>query len=426
MRLAVGPVALNWGRREPRVKRWGRSAGRKAKHAAAEVQAGAHQVGRGARVVGKALPWAALAGVAALIAVDEVRARRRAAARELPAQAGRASDRGRAADSPTEIPKAGWKDILWRTAREVQADDVVSVARSIAFSGMLALFPALAAFVSIYGLFADVASAREHLAVLTGFIPADALTLIGEQMVRIAAANDAGLSLTAVFGVLLSVWSANAGMKSLFRGLNIAFEEEEKRGFVALNLVTLAFTLGMVLFFAVAVAAIIALPVALEFVRAEGVLPLLAWLRWPALLALVVGALSLLYRYGPSRDRAKWRWVSYGAVAAAVLWLAVSGLFSWYLANVADYQATYGSLGAVFGFMVWLWLSSVVVLFGAELNSEIEHQTARDSTTGAPEPLGRRGATMADHVGRAAPKSLLPPAAEKVVEKVRRRDHARA
>lgn len=333
------------------------------------------------------------------------------------------SERGRSAHAPSAIPARGWKDILWRTFKEVGEDDIQSVARSIAFAGMLALFPALAAFVSIYGLFADVETARDHLSGLTGVIPAGAATFIGEQMIRIAASKDAGLSLTFITGVLLSLWSANAGMKALFKGLNIAYEETETRGFLKLNLITLAFTLGMVLFFALSLAAIVAIPVALETIRVDPALLPVAWLRWPLLLVATMGGLALLYRFGPSREKAKWRWVSYGSVAATVLWLAGSVLFSWYLSNFADYNATYGSLGAVFGFMVWLWLSCTIVLLGAELNAEIEHQTAVDSTTGVSRPLGARGAAMADTVGQAKTGSLMPPAMAKLTRKPDERLH---
>jgi membrane protein len=303
--------------------------------------------------------------------------------------------------------------------REVQADDILGVARSISYSGLLALFPALAAFVSIYGLFADVVTARIHLAGLTGVVPADALTMLGDEMVRIAAANDAGLSFTAITGLLVSIWSANAGMTALFKGLNVAFEETEKRNFIRRSLVTLAFTVGMLAFLVLSAAVVIAAPAVLGFFHVRAYAEALAWVRWPLLLAASTFGLSMLYRYGPSRERARWRWVSIGAVTAAVLWLAASVLFSWYLSNFAHYQATYGSLGAVFGFMVWLWLSSVVILLGAELNAEIEHQTARDSTTGAPEPLGERGAAMADEIGRPAPTRLTP---KSVLRFLRRRD----
>lgn len=316
--------------------------------------------------------------------------------------------RGRDARTPAQIPAPGWKDILWRTAKEVADDDLATVARSIAFSGMLALFPALAAFVSIYGLFADVATAREHLAGVTGIVPAAALTLIGDQMVRLAQASEANLGLAFVFGLLVSVWSANAGMKALFKGLNVAYEETETRGFVRLNLISLAFTVGTVLLLAVAMAALVALPIVLDLLQVDPAVVGLSHLRWPALLLMVSFFLSLLYRYGPSRAAPRWRWVTPGGAAAAVLWMGGSALFSWYLTNFADYDATYGSLGAVFGFMTWLWLSSTIVLVGAELNAEMEHQTAADSTTGPEQPLGLRNANMADTVGEAKQGGLLP------------------
>ncbi|MFC3078452.1 YihY/virulence factor BrkB family protein [Phenylobacterium terrae] len=320
------------------------------------------------------------------------------------------ADRGRQAEKPSEIPARGWKDILWRAWKEYGDDDVASWARSIAFSGILALFPALAAFVAIYGLFADIETARGHLAGLTGVIPADAATFIGDQMVRIAAANDAGLGLTFLVGVLLSLWSANAGMKALFKGLNIAYDEEEKRGFIQLNLITLAFTVGAIVFISLAMGAVVVVPIVMQALGLGGAAELLALLRWPLLLAVVMFGLSALYRYGPSRDKAQWRWVSWGSVAATVMWIVGSALFSWYLANFANYNETYGSLGAVFGFLMWLWLSAVVVLFGAEINSEIEHQTAKDTTEGPEQPMGARGAEMADTVGEAKTGGLLPEA----------------
>ena len=327
---------------------------------------------------------------------------------EAPAEARREPERGRNADKPTDIPAKGWKDVLWRTFREYRQDDIASVARSIAFSGMLALFPALAAFVSIYGIFADVETARSQLASLAGVVPAGAATFIGEQMVRIAAQHQATLSFTFVLSLLLSIWSANAGMKALFSGLNIAYEEKEKRNFFKLNLITLTFTLGAVLFVALAMGAVIVVPVILEVLNIQGLGQVLALLRWPVLLLLTMLGLAAIYRYGPSREKPKWRWVSQGSVAASIMWLAGSILFSWYLGNVADYNATYGSLGTVFGFMMWLWLSAVVILLGAEINAEAERQTVKDSTTGEPEPMGDRGAQVADTVGQSKTDSMLP------------------
>lgn len=327
---------------------------------------------------------------------------------EEPAQARQEPERGRHADKPTEIPPKGWKDVLWRAFREFREDQVTTVSQSIAFSGMLALFPALAAFVSIYGLFADVDTARRQLGVLTGIVPAGAATFIGEQMIRIAAQQQATLSTTFVVSLILSIWSANGGMKALFGGLNIAYDEQEKRNFLRLNLVTLAFTFGAVVFLTLAMGAVIAVPIVLHLLRMDAATWLFAQLRWPVLLIVTMLALAALYRYGPSREKAKWRWVSLGSVVASVLWLAASIGFSWYLSNFADYNATYGSLGTVFGFMMWLWLSSVVVLLGAEINAEAERQTLKDSTTGPEKPMGDRGALAADTVGEAKTDSMLP------------------
>ncbi|MDX9997540.1 MAG: YihY/virulence factor BrkB family protein [Phenylobacterium sp.] len=318
------------------------------------------------------------------------------------------SDRGRQAEAPSDIPAKGWKDILWRAAKEFADDDLAAWARSIAFAGVLALFPGLAAFVAVYGLFADIETARAQLASLAGVIPAETAAFIGDQMVRIAQANDTGLGLTFAFGLALSLWSANTGMKALFKGLNIAYDEEEKRGFLALNLMTLAFTAAAIAFLLVAIGAVVALPVVVTALGLNGGAQMLTLLRWPALLALVMLGLSALYRYGPSRDKPQWRWVSWGGAVAAVLWLTGSALFSWYLERFADYDRTYGSLGAVFGFLMWLWLSALVVLLGAELNAEIEHQTARDTTEGHPQPMGARGAVVADHLGESSRGGLLP------------------
>lgn len=332
-----------------------------------------------------------------------------------------ASFRGRDASTPVEIPAPGWRDIMARTWREIAEDDVTSVARSIAFSGMLALFPALAAFVSIYGLFADVGQAREHLSALSGLVPAQAMNFIGEHMLRLASAGETGLSLTFVLGLLVSLWSANNGMKALFKGLNIAYEEDERRSFVRLNLTTLGFTLGGILFAALAIGATIAAPVLMAALRLDGAVASLAFLRWPLLLVLSGLGLSALYRFGPSRQTARWRWVTPGGAAASVTWVLGSAGFSAYLSGFADYDATYGSLGAVFGFMVWLWLSSLVVLIGAELNAEIEHQTCRDSTTGPEEPIGQRGAVMADTVG--APAPVLPEPLHKLLQRLHPKPH---
>jgi membrane protein len=311
--------------------------------------------------------------------------------------------RGRAAASPTQIPMAGWQDILWRTWQEIQKDRVMSIAAGVTYYALLALFPAIAAFVAIYGLFADPATVSSHLAVLQGVLPQEAMGVVTQQLERLSSAPQTALSVTFAVSLVLSLWSANSGTKAIFDALNIAYDEEEKRSFLVLNAVSLLFTLGLVAFALVALAAVVVLPAVLAYLPFGQAI---AWAlrigRWVLLIAVVALGLAVLYRFGPSRQEPRWQWVSVGSVTATVLWVAASVALSWYAANFADYNKTYGSLGAVVGLMVWMWVSNIVVLIGAELNSEIEHQTARDTTTGAPKPLGARGATMADTVGKSA------------------------
>jgi membrane protein len=283
------------------------------------------------------------------------------------------ADRGGGARHPGEIPARGWWDILKRTFVAFSADHITVIAGGVTFSVLLAIFPALAAFVALYGLVADVDDIPGQLKVLSAVLPSDAVKFMGGEMVRLAKAHHGGLSLALVFGVLLSFWSANGAMRSLFVGMNVAYEEKERRGLIALNLTTLAFTLGLVVFFILAVGVLAADDVVARFVGpAVGAIVSLA--RWPLLLLAFGGALALLYRYGPSREQARWRWVSWGSVAATVLWLAASLLFSVYTSKFSHYDRTYGSLGAVVGLMIWIWLSAIIVLLGAELNGEIEHQ----------------------------------------------------
>jgi membrane protein len=310
--------------------------------------------------------------------------------------------RGRDAQTPTDIPTPGWKDVLWRTYEQIGKDRVLAVAAGVTFYALLALFPAIAALVSIYGLFADPMTIQEHLNALGGVMPGGATEIIGEQVSRIASQGGGALGFGFIAGLAVSLWSANAGMKAIFDALNVVYDEEEKRSFIQLNLQSLAFTLGAIFFLIAALIGIVVLPILLGYI---GLGESAEWLirigRWPVLLLVVVLGLAVLYRYGPSRDKPEWKWVTPGGVVAAVLWLVGSMLFSWYVTNFGSYNETYGSLGAVIGFMTWIWLSTTIVLLGAEINAEMEHQTAADTTEGAHEPLGVRGAKMADTVGQA-------------------------
>lgn len=309
--------------------------------------------------------------------------------------------RGRDAASPQHLPVKGWWDVLYRVYEEIGRDRILAVAAGVTFYVLLAIFPAIGAFVSLYGLVADPSTIGEHLADLGGILPGGAVEIIGEQVKSITSNDETALGFTFFSGLAISLWSANAGMKAVFDALNIAYEEHEKRNFVWLNVWSLTFTVGMIAFLAVALSAVVVVPAFLAAVGLGTATEWLIWIgRWPVLLAVTLGALALLYRYGPSRDRAQWRWLAPGAVTAAVGWLIASMFFSWYAANFGSYNKTYGSLGAVIGFMTWIWLSVTIVLVGAELNAEAEHQTAEDTTEGAPQPMGVRGARVADAVGQ--------------------------
>ncbi|NNE24236.1 MAG: YihY/virulence factor BrkB family protein [Rhizobiales bacterium] len=311
--------------------------------------------------------------------------------------------RGRYADAPSEIPVKGWKDIFWRVKSEISDDRVGLVSAGTTFYLLLALFPALGAFVSIYGLVLDPATLQDHVASLSGVLPAEALQIVKEQLDRLLEQDESSLSLGFVFGLALALWSANSGIKSLFEAMNVAYDEIENRGFIKLNAISLCFTVGAILLVVVLLTAVAVIPAVLErFYLGEVAETALSLARWPVLFLVVLAGVVLIHRFGPSRANAKWRWVVGGSVLTAFLWVAASVLFSWYLANFGNYNETYGSLGAVIGLMMWTWISIQLLVIGAEFNAEMEHQTARDSTTGPPEPMGQRGATMADSVGPAA------------------------
>jgi membrane protein len=310
--------------------------------------------------------------------------------------------RGRRAHEPLRIPWQGWKDILVRSYHEIQNDRLLALAASVVFYSLVALFPAIAAGVSSYALFADAATIGKHLSIAADIVPAGALDMLGEEISRIAAKSEGKLTFGFLLGLAIALWSANAGMKAVFDALNLIYDEDEKRGLIWLNVVSLFFTICAIAGAGLAIALVVVFPVLLAaFGLTSSDHPIIGYLRWPVMFVLIILGLAVLYRYGPSRRLAKWRWISIGSVFASLSWLAVSSLFSWYLGNFANYNATYGALGAVVGLMMWMWLSTIVVLVGAELNSEVEHQTARDSTVGPEKPLGTRGAVMADTVGAA-------------------------
>jgi membrane protein len=309
-------------------------------------------------------------------------------------------ERGRHASHPLQIPWKGWYDILWRTYREMQTDRLLSIAGGVSFFALLAIFPAITALVSAYGLFFNTGTIVDDIGQLNDVVPVTVLTIVHEQAMRIASNSGQTLSLGLVLGILISLWSAMGGVKAIIDALNVIYEQRESRSLIKLNVVALIFTLFGFATFLLAMAAIVVLPLVLSPIGLGSLAETITRIaRWPVLLIFLLLGLAILYRYGPDRRAARWQWVSVGSVFAALTWFAASFLFSWYLTNFANYNATYGSLGAVVGLMTWLWISTIVVLLGAELNAEIEHQTACDSTIGAQKPLGERGAVMADTVG---------------------------
>ena len=277
---------------------------------------------------------------------------------------------------------------------------VGTVRRSHSAQRARAATPAIAAFISLYGLFADPSTISDQLNALSTIMPGGAIQIVTDQVHRLTEHKGGALGFAFFSGLAISLWSANAGMKAVFDALNVAYDESEKRNFIWLNLWSLGFTLAAIVLLMVAFSAVVVLPVVLNFV---GLGDLTEWLirlgRWPALLVIILLGIAVLYRYGPSRDHPKWLWITPGSILAAIGWIIFSILFSWYVSHFGSYNETYGSLGAAIGFMTWVWLSTTIILVGAELNAETEHQTKKDTTEGPQEPLGRRGAEMADTVG---------------------------
>ena len=321
----------------------------------------------------------------------------------LEAERRKQEGRGREADWPSQIPAVGWKDIAWRLWGSLNEDRVLLVAAGVTFYLLLALFPALAALVSVYGLVADPQTIANQISSIGGVVPPTVLDIVRAQLESLARQDRNSLSFGFLIGLAVALWGANSGIKALFDAMNIAYEEREKRSFILLNFVSLTFTLCAIATAIFLLLVVGLVPAALALLELGPVADaLLRYGRWVLLLVVIALGISLLYRFGPSREHARWRWLSWGSGLAAIVWVAASWAFSWYLQNFADFNATYGSLGAVIGLLIWTWISMIVIIMGAEINAEMEHQTARDSTTGMPQPIGARGAQVADTLGRTA------------------------
>ncbi len=308
---------------------------------------------------------------------------------------------GRDAAVPEAIPRKGLRDVFWRVVSEVSDDRVLLVAAGVAFYLVLALFPGLTALVSLYGLIADPSQITHNLSAVSAVLPPGAVDIVSQQIDMLMQRKVSSLGLTFFFSLAIALWSSHSGILSVFDAMNIAYEEKEKRGLVRLNLIGIAFTLSCMIIAMIIVALIGIMPAIFRMIWIDQWTETMALvLRWPLLLILVFGAASAIYRFGPSRNPPQLRWLTWGAAFATLAWFLMSVGFSYYLAHFANYSATYGALGAMMGFLIWLWLSVAILIVGAELNAELEHQTAVDTTIGQPKPMGQRRAHVADTLGK--------------------------
>lgn len=313
------------------------------------------------------------------------------------------ADRGRHAETPGQIPFKGLRDVFWRVVEAVIADRVTLIAAGVTYFLLLSLFPALAALVALYGFIADPAMIMDHIGFLASVFPSGTFDLILNQLTALTQQKSSTLSFAFVTGLVVALWTANSGMKALFDAMNVAYQEKEKRSFIRLNFSSFIFTLGALVIAIVLIGAMGVLPALLSYLSLARWQELLArYARWPFIVIFIGCGISVIHRYGPSREKAKLRWLNWGVTFSTILWLAASVLFSFYLENFANYNATYGTLGATIGLMVWVWLSVIILIVGAAINAELEHQTERDSTTGPPLPMGERGAFVADTVGKSS------------------------
>jgi membrane protein len=306
---------------------------------------------------------------------------------------------GKRATSPTRYGWRDWMEVLRRVAGDIGRDHISVLSAGVAFFAMLALFPAIAALIGIYGLVADPADVSTHLSQIEPLLPADAYGIIAGQVETVTSAPSGSLGLAFALGILFSLWSVRAAVAAMMDGLNVVYTEDEDRSFLRFTAVSLGLTVLIVLLAVAAISTIVAVPAVLQMIDLG---PFAAWTArvapWLVLGFVVVLAIGIIYRYGAARAPARKRWVSFGAVVAALLWLLASLLFSFYVANFADYNKTYGSLGAIVILLMWFYAGGFAVLLGAALNAEMELHTARDTTTGPEKPMGERKAYVADHV----------------------------
>jgi membrane protein len=308
--------------------------------------------------------------------------------------------KGHQARSPAEMPPRAWKDIAKRTYKRTWDDNIALVAAGVAFYGFFALLSLLGLIVLVYGFVADPLTVIEHMQALTAILPSDVAFVIGDQLMNAVRASEKTKGLGILLAFLVATYGGTNGAASVITALNIAYEEKEKRSLFRFYLLAVTMTLCalVVALCAIASTAALAFLQHLMPTTAASLVIVGKLLGYLLLAALAAGVASILYRFGPSREEAKWKWITPGSLLASLIWLLLTWAFGIYVGRFTNYHASYGSLGAVVALLTWMYLSAYAFIFGAELNSEIEHQTAKDSTTGSPEPMGERGAWAADNV----------------------------
>ena len=308
---------------------------------------------------------------------------------------------GKDAEKPTEIPPRGWWQVVRRAFKESSADNVPILAAGVAFFAFLAIFPAIIAAITLYGLVADPETVAAQVRDLSAALPEQAQPILADQLQSVASASGGALGFGLVVSLLAAVWSASSGTGNLLKAINIAYDEDESRGFLKVRGIALALTLGAIVFVLLTLALVAVVPVVLNVLPLGQVGTILAQvLRWVLLVALVVAALAVTYRIAPDRDQPRFSWVTTGSLVATVLWIIGSVAFSLYVNNFGSYNKTYGAIAGVVVLMLWLYLTSYIVLLGAEINAESERQTRADTTRGASAPMGERGAAAADELAR--------------------------
>lgn len=306
------------------------------------------------------------------------------------------------AKRPWEISLSGWRDIALRIWEDINDHNIFIIAAGVAFYAFLSIFPALVAIVSIYGIIANPSDVQQQFSNYGGILPEEARTLLTQQLQRITSRAAPTMSAGVIIGLFFTLWSATQGTKAFMAALNIVNDEKEKRGFLEYNKLALSMTFGVILLVVIALIFIVALPTILNTMSLPAIVTtVVSFLPWLFLAGCFTFGLSAIYRYGPSRKEAQWSWVSFGSIVATVLWIGISVLFSFYVGNFGKYDNTYGSLGAIIILLLWFYLSAFVTILGAELNAEMEHQTKIDTTRGKPRPMGKRGAYVADTIGKA-------------------------